>query len=109
MNHKLIFSTITRMIDLTLFLDPIYVLFAVSNFLTSIGFNAPPMFMPMNAESVLGLSKESAAQTVSAYGLANIGGRIAFGLICDRKMPFKFGKDVSRLYKLREYIICSLQ
>jgi hypothetical protein len=91
-----IWNTITKMIDLTLFLDPIYVLFAVSNFLTSIGFNAPPMFMPMNGEKILGLSKESASATVTFYGIANIGGRIAFGLICDRQLPFKFGKDTAR-------------
>lgn len=54
--------------DLSLLADPIYLLFAVSNFLTSIGFNAPPMFMPMNAETVLGFSKVDAANTVSAYG-----------------------------------------
>jgi hypothetical protein len=91
-----IWNTILKMIDLTLFLEPVFVLFAVSNFLTSIGFNAPPMFMPMNGEKMLGLDRESAAQTVSFYGIANIGGRIAFGLICDRKLPFKFGKDTAR-------------
>ncbi|KAE9551973.1 hypothetical protein FO519_004825 [Halicephalobus sp. NKZ332] len=91
-----IWTTITKILDLSLFADPVYVLFAVSNFLTSIGFNAPPMFMPMNAESVLGLSKESSAQTVSAYGIANIMGRIVFGLICDRQFPCKYGKDTAR-------------
>uniref|UniRef100_A0A914Y7S3 Major facilitator superfamily (MFS) profile domain-containing protein n=1 Tax=Panagrolaimus superbus TaxID=310955 RepID=A0A914Y7S3_9BILA len=91
-----IWNSILKMIDLTLFLDPVYLLFAVSNFLTSIGFNAPPMFMPMNGEKILGLSGESAAQTVSAYGVANIAGRIAFGLVCDRQLPFKFGKDTAR-------------
>uniref|UniRef100_A0A914EF84 Major facilitator superfamily (MFS) profile domain-containing protein n=1 Tax=Acrobeloides nanus TaxID=290746 RepID=A0A914EF84_9BILA len=91
-----IWRTVTKMMDLSLFTDPIYVLFAVSNFLTSIGFNAPPMFMPMNAEKVLGLSKPVAAQTVAAYGIANIMGRIVFGLVCDRAFPFKYGKDRAR-------------
>jgi hypothetical protein len=59
---------VKKMMDLSLFTDPIYVLFAISNFLTSIGFNAPPMFMPMNAETVLGLEKTIAAETVAAYG-----------------------------------------
>lgn len=62
------FRTVKKMVDLSLFSDPIYLLFAISNFLTSIGFNAPPMFMPMNAETVLGLSKDDAANTVTAYG-----------------------------------------
>ncbi|KAE9551215.1 hypothetical protein FO519_005582 [Halicephalobus sp. NKZ332] len=54
------------------------------------------MFMPMNAENILGLSKESAAQTVSAYGIANIIGRIVFGFICDRQFPCKYGKNTAR-------------
>lgn len=55
--------------DLSLLVNPVYLLFAVSNFLTSIGFNAPPMFMPMNAEAVLKFNKVDASATVSAYGL----------------------------------------
>ncbi|KAI6240364.1 MFS domain-containing protein [Aphelenchoides fujianensis] len=84
------------MLDLSLLADPVYVLFAVSNFFTSIGFNAPPMFMPMNAESVLGLEKTAAANTVAAYGLANTLGRIFFGLCCDRQLPFRWGHDTAR-------------
>lgn len=91
-----IWTTITKILDLTLFANPVYLLFAISNFLTSIGFNAPPMFMPMNAENTLGLEKESAAQTVSAYGIANILGRIVFGLISDRQFPCRYGKDTAR-------------
>ncbi|KAI1702908.1 major facilitator superfamily domain-containing protein [Ditylenchus destructor] len=91
-----VWRTIKRLMDLSLLADPIYLLFAVSNFLTSIGFNAPPMFMPMNAESVLGLSKGESANTVSAYGLANTFGRIAFGLTCDRQLPFRWGKNLPR-------------
>lgn len=56
------------MMDLSLLVNPVYLLFAISNFLTSIGFNAPPMFMPMNAETVLGFNTFEAASTVSAYG-----------------------------------------
>ncbi|CAD5234437.1 unnamed protein product [Bursaphelenchus xylophilus] len=85
-----------KMLDLSLFTDPAYVLFAISNFLTSIGFNAPSMYMPMNAENVLKLNKVDAATTVTAYGIANIMGRMVFGMICDRKLPFKYGKDTAR-------------
>lgn len=73
------------MLDLSLLADPVYLLFGISNFLTSIGFNAPPMFsslifssiylsivdhflVPMNAETVLGWDKIQASTTVSAYG-----------------------------------------
>uniref|UniRef100_A0AC34Q3W2 Major facilitator superfamily (MFS) profile domain-containing protein n=1 Tax=Panagrolaimus sp. JU765 TaxID=591449 RepID=A0AC34Q3W2_9BILA len=54
------------------------------------------MFMPMNGEKILGLSIESAAQTISFYGIANIIGRFVFGLVCDRQLPFKYGKDTAR-------------
>ncbi|CAD5229360.1 unnamed protein product [Bursaphelenchus okinawaensis] len=84
-----------KMLDLSLFTDPVYVLFAASNFLTSIGFNGPPMYMPMNAENILKVSKQDAATTVSAFGLANLLGRIVFGMICDRELPFKYGKDTT--------------
>lgn len=96
LNNLLFFRVLQKMLDLSLFTDPIYVLFAVSNFLTSIGFNAPPMYMPMNAEKVLKFSKSDAATTVSAYGAANTIGRIVFGLVCDRQLPFKYGKDTAR-------------
>jgi len=82
--------------DLGLLADPLYLLFGISNFFTSIGFNAPPMFMPMNAEKVLGFGVEQAASTVGAYGLANTFGRIAFGVLCDRRLPFKWGRDRAR-------------
>jgi len=82
--------------DLSLLADPIFILFAISNFFTSIGFNAPPMFMPMNAEIVLGFSKMDASTTVAAYGVANTLGRILFGLFCDRQFPFSWGKDTAR-------------
>ncbi|KAI6173251.1 MFS domain-containing protein [Aphelenchoides besseyi] len=91
-----IWHTLKKMMDLSLLTEPIYILFAISNFLTSIGFNAPPMFMPMNAETVLKLSKIDSANTVAAYGLANTFGRIFFGLCCDRQLPFKWGKDTAR-------------
>ncbi|KAI6234770.1 MFS domain-containing protein [Aphelenchoides fujianensis] len=91
-----VWRTLKKMLDLSLLADPVYVLFAVSNFFTSIGFNAPPMFMPMNAESVLGLEKTAAANTVAAYGLANTLGRIFFGLCCDRQLPFRWGRDTAR-------------
>lgn len=50
----------------------------------------------MNAEVVLGFEKSKAADTVAAYGAANMLGRILFGLLCDRQLPFKYGKDVAR-------------
>ena len=65
----------------------------------------------MNAEIVLGWDKIEASSTVSAYGsyqmefsktlchctgLANTFGRIAFGIVCDRSLPTRWGKDKAR-------------
>ncbi|KAF7632723.1 MFS domain-containing protein [Meloidogyne graminicola] len=50
----------------------------------------------MNAELVLGWDKIQASSTISVYGLANIFGRISFGLLCDRALPFSWGKDKPR-------------
>uniref|UniRef100_A0A183BN68 MFS domain-containing protein n=1 Tax=Globodera pallida TaxID=36090 RepID=A0A183BN68_GLOPA len=91
-----IWRTVKRMLDLSLLTIPVYLLFGISNFFTSIGFNAPPMFMPLNAEIVLGWTKTEASLTVSAYGIANTLGRIVFGFICDRELPFSWGKDRAR-------------
>uniref|UniRef100_A0A914HFY2 Major facilitator superfamily (MFS) profile domain-containing protein n=1 Tax=Globodera rostochiensis TaxID=31243 RepID=A0A914HFY2_GLORO len=91
-----IWRTVKRMLDLSLLTIPVYLLFGISNFFTSIGFNAPPMFMPLNAEIVLGWTKTEASFTVSAYGIANTLGRIVFGFVCDRELPFSWGKDKAR-------------
>uniref|UniRef100_A0A915DUG8 Major facilitator superfamily (MFS) profile domain-containing protein n=1 Tax=Ditylenchus dipsaci TaxID=166011 RepID=A0A915DUG8_9BILA len=82
----------------SLLANPVYVLFVCASVLNTVGFNAVPMFIPMNAESEKGLrqSKQTAATTVSAYGLANMIGRLLFGLLCDRQLPFHWGKDCAR-------------
>ena len=60
-------KTMNKMIDLSLFTNPVYVLFAISTFLTTIGHNNLPMLMPLRAEN-LGFSKTDAGITVYAYG-----------------------------------------
>ena len=37
-------AILQKMMDLSLFKDPIFMMYATSNFLTSIGFNAPYVF-----------------------------------------------------------------
>jgi hypothetical protein len=43
-------------------------IFAVSNFLTSIGFNAPLVFLPDRAEIQLGISRDKASWILSSFG-----------------------------------------
>lgn len=61
------FRSLNKILDLTLLADPIFMLFAISNFLTSIGFNAPLMFIPAHAEN-MGVTPANAAYLLSAFG-----------------------------------------
>lgn len=94
-NSNTLMDTIKALTDFGLLKDPIFMLFAISNFLTSVGFNAPMAFLPSHGEK-LGLAKEEASLIMSAWGIFNTIGRILFGIISDRKLPFSFGKDLPR-------------
>ncbi|VDM15059.1 unnamed protein product [Wuchereria bancrofti] len=48
--------------------------------------------MPSHATS-LGLTPTQSASVISAFGIMNTVGRILVGLISDRKLPCKYGKD----------------
>uniref|UniRef100_A0A914EHZ1 Major facilitator superfamily (MFS) profile domain-containing protein n=1 Tax=Acrobeloides nanus TaxID=290746 RepID=A0A914EHZ1_9BILA len=87
---------IKKMLDLSLVADPVFLLFAFSNFLTTIGLISLPTFMPINAEMVLGLSQSNAAITVIVYGIASFFGLIVFSSVGDNALPFKYGKDRAR-------------
>uniref|UniRef100_A0A0K0EU83 EG:103B4.3 protein (inferred by orthology to a D. melanogaster protein) n=1 Tax=Strongyloides venezuelensis TaxID=75913 RepID=A0A0K0EU83_STRVS len=88
-------DTLKSLTDFGLLKDPIFMMFAVSNFLTSVGFNAPMAFLPSHGEK-LGLAKEEASLIMSAWGVCNTVGRILFGIVSDRKLPFRFGKNLPR-------------
>ncbi|XP_049762295.1 monocarboxylate transporter 9 [Schistocerca cancellata] len=83
-------ETWTEMLDFSLLKDVIFILFAASNFLTSIGFNIPYVYIVVQAEKQ-GISKESASYLLSAVGIANTVGRVLLGYISDK--PW-----VNRLY-----------
>jgi len=76
-------QTCKKMIDLTLLKDPVFLLFAVSNFLTSIGFNAPFIYIPDRAEKELGLTRTQGAMLLSVVGVSNTVGRVLFGFTSD--------------------------
>ena len=73
----------TGMMDLSIMKDPVYILFVIANFLTSIGFNVPYTFLPDMA-SQYGYSAEQGAYLISVIGIANTVGRVLFGWLADR-------------------------
>lgn len=76
--------------DWSLLSDGIFLLFSLSNFCTSIGFNAPYVFIVDRAVH-LGVSNNDAAYLLSVVGIANTVSRIGLGWISDQ--PW-----VNRLY-----------
>ncbi|VDO34676.1 unnamed protein product [Haemonchus placei] len=82
---------ISEMWLVSLLLDPIFLLFAISNLLSSVGFNSPLYFLPKHAESGVGLDPTSASAVLSAYGLSNSIGRLVFGIVSDHKLPLPYG------------------
>ncbi|KAG4067169.1 hypothetical protein HA402_000160 [Bradysia odoriphaga] len=83
-------AVICEMLNLHLFTDPIFVIFTVSNFCTSVGFNVPFVYLAAQAEE-LGISKEKASYLLSIIGIANTVGRIVLGFLADKSW-------VNRLY-----------
>ncbi|KAJ6637586.1 Monocarboxylate transporter 5 [Pseudolycoriella hygida] len=83
-------GVICDMLNLHLFSDPIFVIFTVSNFCTSIGFNVPFVYLASQAEE-LGISKDKASYLLSIIGIANTIGRIVLGFLADKSW-------VNRLY-----------
>ncbi|XP_034237653.1 monocarboxylate transporter 12 isoform X2 [Thrips palmi] len=77
-------DTLTEMLDMSLFKDVIFILFTVSNFLTSIGFYMPYAYLGAYAEETLKLSSWEASQLVAIIGIANTIGRLVLGYISDK-------------------------
>lgn len=87
-NHKLcgLFrcsEEITEMLNCSLAKDVIFVLFVLSNLLTSIGFNIPYVFLVTKAKDQ-GIIPERASMLISIIGGANTIGRIILGYISDK-------------------------
>ncbi|RZB39502.1 monocarboxylate transporter 5 [Asbolus verrucosus] len=76
-------DTLKEMLDFSLFKDWIFVLFTLSNFLTSIGFNIPYVYIVPKAKS-LELTDDEASMLLSIIGIANTVGRIILGYISDK-------------------------
>ncbi|ELT97769.1 hypothetical protein CAPTEDRAFT_62745, partial [Capitella teleta] len=69
---------------LALLKDPVFLLFTVSNFLTSLGFCVPYIYLPDLAHQ-LGIGRSEGAFLISIVGIANTVGRVVFGWMSDLK------------------------
>jgi len=77
-------QTTAEMLSPELLRNPVFLMFGISNFFTSIGFNVPFIFLPDRA-IVSGIDKDRAVLLVSIIGIANTAGRMIFGFLSDRK------------------------
>lgn len=74
-------AALSQMLDFSLLVDPIFLLFSVSNFLTSIGFYIPYVYTVQMAKE---LGIENPHYLVSIIGASNLIGRIVLGYISDK-------------------------
>lgn len=71
-----------QMADIAVLKDPVFLVFAFSNLFTSMGMNAPLIFLPHRAE-LMGIAGE--AWLLSSFGISNTIGRLIIGYIADRR------------------------
>ncbi|XP_055304029.1 monocarboxylate transporter 9-like [Sitodiplosis mosellana] len=90
-----VYKNFVKMMNLGLLKDPIFVLFTVSDFATSLVYYVP-YFIIIDQATELGVRKDQATHLVSIIGIFNTLGRIMWGYISDK--PF-----VNRLWV---YNIC---
>ncbi|XP_073833642.1 monocarboxylate transporter 1 [Musca autumnalis] len=76
-------DTLREMMNFGLMTDVIFVIFAISNFCTSIGFNMPYVYIVSQAKA-LHLTGEQSSYLISIIGVANTIGRIILGYISDK-------------------------
>jgi len=92
---------LNQMMDFSLFKDPVFMMYAASNFLTSIGFNVPYVFT-VDRALFWEMDGKQAAFLLSVIGMANTIGRIILGWLSDRK-------GINRLYLYNScLIVCGI-
>lgn len=74
-------DTFTEIMDFSIFKDSVFIIFTMSNFLTSVGFNVPYVYVAQ-------FGKERGLQNpellLSGIGMANTIGRIVLGYFSDK-------------------------
>nr|XP_018910909.1 PREDICTED: uncharacterized protein LOC109039738 [Bemisia tabaci] len=83
-------DTLNEMLDFSLFKEVLFTLFALSNFLTSVGFNIPFTFIINLGEERL-VPRDQRSYLLAIVGIANTVGRVVLGYISDK--PY-----INRLY-----------
>ena len=81
---KSFIKQITEQIDLNLLVNAAFTLFAISSFLTSIGFNVPYNFAADLANDS-NVEKDKRKYIIMSIGFSNILGRVIIGFLGDRK------------------------
>lgn len=76
-------DTFQEMMNFSILKDPIFIIFTISNFLTSIGFNVPYVYLAAQA-SVLQIDTKQASYLLGVIGIANTVGRIILGYLSDK-------------------------
>jgi len=90
-----------QMLDFSLFKDPIFMMYATSNFFTSIGFNVPYVYT-VDRAVLWGMDGEQAAFLLSVIGIANTIARLILGWLSDRSW-------INRLYLYNScLVICGI-
>lgn len=78
-------KTICDSIDLALLLKSrVFILFALSNFFTSIGFNVPYVYIADLAKRELHVDEKKASYLLSFIGLSNTASRVLLGYLSDK-------------------------
>ncbi|KFM80247.1 Monocarboxylate transporter 12, partial [Stegodyphus mimosarum] len=81
---KEIRDALIEMTDFSLLRDPIFLMFAVSNFLTSIGFNVPYVYTKDRVADMHIATNEDASFLLAIIGISNTVGRVTLGYLSDR-------------------------
>lgn len=76
-------DTFQEMMNFSILKDPIFIVFTISNFLTSIGFNVPYVYLAAQA-NVLDIDTKQASYLLGIIGIANTVGRIILGYLSDK-------------------------
>lgn len=78
-----IFESLTKILNLELLKDPIFILFTVSDFANALGYYIP-FFCIVDHAIELDISKDRASYLLSIIGISNTLSRVIFGYISDK-------------------------
>ncbi|KAM7302991.1 hypothetical protein ISCGN_018499 [Ixodes scapularis] len=77
-------AALREMINFNLLKSPVFLLFALSNFFTSVGFNVPYVYTKDRAVEALHMPEDTASLLLSCIGLSNTLGRVLLGYLSDK-------------------------